>query len=319
MELYYHRSVLGNFGDDLNAWLWDELLPGWRDWDPGRVLVGVGTLLSSTIIERELVRRRRYPVVGAGVGYGDGRLPDVSDRSVWDVRALRGPHSARSLGLPSEIGMLDPAIMIAGLPGFRAIPATGRPVFVPHESTVERHDWSSACADAGLDFVSPRGDARQVIARIAGASTVLAESMHAAIMADAFRVPWIPVRIGHRFLDSKWRDWASSLDLHLGRIPRLFPIEDRGFALPRLTLAAMRVCSRRHSRSAAASRATAPEIRPFRPGVEERLQVRVEAAHIAGALRRHLRRVPLLSEDARLTGQMGRFRNVLETIRNDYG
>ncbi len=27
MKLYYYKDVIGNFGDDLNSWLWDALIP----------------------------------------------------------------------------------------------------------------------------------------------------------------------------------------------------------------------------------------------------------------------------------------------------
>ena len=36
MKLYYYKAPLGNFGDDLNPWLWPRLLPDIFD-DDGRV------------------------------------------------------------------------------------------------------------------------------------------------------------------------------------------------------------------------------------------------------------------------------------------
>jgi succinoglycan biosynthesis protein ExoV len=321
LELYYHKSVLGNFGDDLNSWLWDDLLPGWRGWDPDRVLLGVGTLISSTFLDRAATRGRRFLIAGAGVGYGDGRLPRMDDAAVWDVRSLRGPYSARSLGLPETMGVIDPAVMIATLPGHAPGAATGQPLFVPHESTVDRHDWATACAQAGIDYVSPREESRAVIARIATASTVLAESMHAAILADAYRVPWIPVRIGPRFLARKWLDWAASLAVPLHDIPPLFPVEERAFALPRGALAAYRL--RRAARRPAAIPAigavgAATPARPFAPGIEDRLQALVEGTHLAAALRAQLRRRPYLSEESRLAERIDRYGAVLEGIRHDY-
>lgn len=41
MKPYHWESHHGNFGDDLNLWLWDFLLPGLRDVHPDVLLVGV--------------------------------------------------------------------------------------------------------------------------------------------------------------------------------------------------------------------------------------------------------------------------------------
>ncbi len=323
MDLYYHRSALGNFGDDLNAWIWDELLPGWRDWRAEATLVGVGTLLSTDLQRR--VRARRFLVAGSGVGYGEGP-PDVADRSRWDLRSVRGPRSAAALGLPRERGVIDPAMMIAEFPAFRGLARSATPVFVPHESTVARHPWADACAEAGLAYVSPRGAAGEVIASIAAAPLVLAESMHAAILADAFRVPWIPVRIGHKFLASKWLDWAESLSIPLGVIPPLFAFEDRLFAVPRAV--ALKRRARRREPVVAdgegvgpAADASAPRVAPpppNRPARVLRLQIGLEAARIAPALRTALTRRAYLSDTATLERQRARYRDVLEGVRRDY-
>ena len=43
MKLHYFRSPHGNFGDDLNAWLWPELMPDvWDDGRDGITFVGAG-------------------------------------------------------------------------------------------------------------------------------------------------------------------------------------------------------------------------------------------------------------------------------------
>lgn len=317
MDLYYHATRHGNFGDDLNLWLWDSLLPGWRDWDPQRVLVGVGTLLSSTLIDRERGAERRYLVAGTGVGYGSGQLPDVSDASRWDIRSLRGPRSARSVGLDETLGIVDPAVMLPTLPEFRSIERSGRPIFIPHESTVERHDWARACADVGLDFVSPQGEAKQVIRRIAAAPVVLAESMHAAIIADAFRTPWVPVRIGHKFLLSKWLDWSESLEVPLHRIPPMFPALSAAFGRMRRVTRAWRDHKRRQiNQSGSGTGAKAPG---GDGGRMLRLQTDLERHRVVPALKRSLERPRFLSRDACLQDRQGRYLEVLEGIRRDYG
>ena len=46
MKLAYFRDPKRNFGDDLNPWLWDQLLPGLiDDVDDDRFLIGMGTIL----------------------------------------------------------------------------------------------------------------------------------------------------------------------------------------------------------------------------------------------------------------------------------
>lgn len=44
---------------------------------------------------------------------------------------------------------------------------------------------------------------------------MIAESMHGAIVADSFGVPFGPVTISSRFNDFNWRDWAESPGMDL--------------------------------------------------------------------------------------------------------
>ncbi len=64
-----------------------------------------------------------------------------------------------------------------------------------------------------------------MVRRIAAADKVIAESMHAAIIADAFRVPWIPVALSREVSPFKWVDWASSLNISYS--PVCLPASDR--------------------------------------------------------------------------------------------
>lgn len=210
MKSYFYHAVGGNFGDDLNGWFWDEVLPGWQNLYPDtHLLIGVGTLIN------ELVPQGPTKLVmGSGVGYGT-KLPSQEVMDETHFVAVRGPRSASTLGLPPSVGVVDPAVLISDLPRFRDIPVSGKPIFVPHISSMGSFDWSSLCAQAGLDFVAPTGPADEVIARIAAAPLVIAESMHAAILADAFGRPWHGWAMSLEFNDFKWLDWADSLDIKL--------------------------------------------------------------------------------------------------------
>lgn len=219
MELFYFPDKHGNFGDDLNQWIWDGLLPGWREAAPDHVLVGVGTLINDV-----MPRGRTKIIAGSGVGYGALPAPDLMAECRFF--SVRGPHSAARLGLPPEKGIADPAIMLPEFPEFQGIAKSGPPIFVPHHTSIWRHDWNRICARGGIDFVSPQGEAHEVIRRIAAAPFVLAESMHAAIIADAFGTPWQTVVFSDKFLASKWLDWGDSLGLTI-EFPDALPMLDR--------------------------------------------------------------------------------------------
>lgn len=61
--------------------------------------------------------------------------------------------------------------------------------------------------------MSIRWDISEIMRTISGAKLVIAEAMHAAIIADAYRVPWVSVATSSRINGFKWQDWASSLDM----------------------------------------------------------------------------------------------------------
>lgn len=216
---FYWKSPAGNFGDDLNDWLWDDLLPGFRTWEHPNWLIGVGTVLNAKLLPDPA----SYLVIGSGTGIGTLPTPNNS----WDIRCVRGPNTARLLGLPARSGIIDPAALISRMPAFANVKKTGRTLFIPHCHSAVRadYDWPSICSASGVDYQSPCEDARTVIAAIAAADRVISESMHGAIIADAFRVPWRPVSMVHNFNDFKWRDWGASLELSFDITPMPKPLQ----------------------------------------------------------------------------------------------
>lgn len=233
MRLAYWRSDHGNFGDDMNVWFWDRVLPGWKDWrSDDSFLFGIGTILNDTSLGRD-----GYPVVvGSGTGYNTVR--PVAEYPRADFRFVRGPLTAERLGLPADRAISDPAILTPQV----LEPAEGghgNVLFVPHHATAALGvPWARWCEALDVELLSPSGESEQVIRRIAGARLVIAESMHAAIIADAYRVPWVAVELSGGFNRFKWTDWASSLDMrftslgHAARVARLFKSLRRHKELP---------------------------------------------------------------------------------------
>lgn len=310
MELCYWKGPSHNFGDDLNEWLWDRLLPGWRDWDPARHLVGVGTILNKETLPLD----RPMLIVGSGTGYGTALTKD--DLVHADIRCVRGRGTARKLGLAEELGVLDPAVMLSTLPEFGSVCKTDDALFVPHWQT-EVHgllDWNGICEGVGLHYVSPCGPAQGVIERIAGARLVVAESMHAAIIADAFRVPWLAVSAHPSFNAFKWADWADTVGAEV-EIHALFSagaesvkptLDDRVPEEP--------------------SESDAPEgglknllrKNPVLVGAVRYFRRLEQQRNATATLRRVLKMEPALSRPDKLAASISRFSAVLDGIREDY-
>ncbi len=109
MILYQWRGSHRNFGDELNSLLWPKLLPGFFDDDAATRFLGIGSILDN----------RHDPAmtkVVAGSGYG-GYQPRIALNETWVVHWVRGRRTARSLGLPTTMGIGDPASLLplAGL------------------------------------------------------------------------------------------------------------------------------------------------------------------------------------------------------------
>jgi succinoglycan biosynthesis protein ExoV len=208
VKIHLIKQVSGNFGDELNRWMWPELL-GDEISDAGDdvLFVGIGTIL-----DRNLPPARATIVFGTGVGYASAPRDIAAPSARWRIYGVRGPLTARALNLDPRFAMTDPAILLATFQEFRGLERRGT-LFVPHWKSVRYGDWQVICKNLGIEFIHPCWDSRTVVKRIAGADMVIAESMHAAIIADAFRVPWVPVALSREVSPFKWVDWTSSLNV----------------------------------------------------------------------------------------------------------
>jgi succinoglycan biosynthesis protein ExoV len=207
--LFYVDGTTTNFGDDLNRWMWSDLLGIPLDVDDGSVLLGIGTVLSKEFVPPGL----KYFVLGSGAGY-DAPPADFGSPA-WTILAVRGPLTAAALSLPPEKAVTDAAALIRLLPDCQPLPEHERSgiLFMPHYEVLPAGNWRQVCALAGFEFLDPLADSRETLQRIRKAKLVIADAMHAAIVADALRVPWIPVALSPKTNTFKWMDWTLSLDL----------------------------------------------------------------------------------------------------------
>ncbi len=217
MELRYYRPVpvdgriTTNFGDELNRILWPEIFPDVFDEDKGAAFFGIGSLLGYP--KADDAQTRHKIIFGTGAAMAEAGRREPSDGR-WKFYGVRGPLTCRSYGLEPELGLSDPAVLCARRWQRDAMPQYEFG-YMPHISEAE--GWSdflaARCREEGVRYIDPRDGVEEVMAAIGSIDCMIAEAMHGAIVADAVRVPWIPVfttRRPHRF---KWTDWCRSLGM----------------------------------------------------------------------------------------------------------
>lgn len=213
MRLRYFESK--NFGDALNPHLFNKLLPGFFNDNPAIDFIGIGSILGF-----DMARTSNLKIVFSS-GFAYGTKPVINE--TFDIICVRGPLTAKALSLDPKLAVADGGILITQM--VKEKPAKIYPVsFMPHWESELKFDWASMCEQAGIHYISPMDDYQSVLKRIMQSEVIIAEAMHAAIVADALRVPWIPVKAYNGINDFKWNDWAGSLEVPYEpiRIPSLF-------------------------------------------------------------------------------------------------
>lgn len=210
MKLHYYNGKntslkVSNFGDELNPWLWNKLIPDLLIHKNKTLFVGIGTLLNS-----KLPKAANKVVFGAGVGYGE---PPKID-STYKIYFVRGKLSAQALKLDAELGLTDPAILIRKF----YTPSERKQYkwsYMPHFSEAIHNGLAlkEICHSLNIHYIDPTSSLEQVLAEIDKSETLFSEAMHGAIVADALRIPWVPVKMREGILAFKWQDWLSSINI----------------------------------------------------------------------------------------------------------
>ncbi len=205
-----------NFGDEIGPWLVSAIArrPVVRAETADRpVLSTVGSIL--TMGPR-----------GGSIVWGSGCLRPVDHevraklrrRMPFDVRAVRGALThralAEALGLDAPQVFGDPALL---LPRFLSppAPAHGRIAVCPHYSHTELFRAALTEETARFEIVDVADPMEQVVGQIAGASHCLSTSLHGVIVAQAYEVPWVWLRMADSPLsggDFKFEDFFTVLD-----------------------------------------------------------------------------------------------------------
>lgn len=207
-----------NFGDYLADFLSQEMFEP-ISWHDGPVHV-IGSVIADFLVpDTDLTEDGRpQPKVvfwGCGARDEDGLSEDRMERAT--ILAVRGPKTASVLKLGAAKPQGDIALFLPALYEPRRIGLTaGKSVCIPHFWD-RRPD--SAFADAGCDVVlrtniaAGHVEVRRVIDSIASADFVLTASLHGAVVAAAYGVPFAFWDNGHIDLPFKWQDLAAYLSI----------------------------------------------------------------------------------------------------------
>jgi succinoglycan biosynthesis protein ExoV len=211
MKIIYYQSPEGNFGDDLNAVLWKEVLsPACFEVDDA-VLLGIGSIFRDDFLSEEATDLKRVFVLGSGAGTGP--LPQRWPNADWSILAVRGPLTENLIGVPGA-AITDSAALLATTPAL--LPKAGtrnEVVFMSHYNSVMYSRWPEICAKLGLTYIDAHWPVAKTLEQIGRARLVITEAMHGAVVADTLRIPWVPVVCSPSILPFKWIDWTESLGL----------------------------------------------------------------------------------------------------------
>ena len=297
MILTYYKG--NNFGDAMNPMIFNHLLPGFFDDDPAEHFLGIGSILGFEKGDRET---KKLIVFSSGFAYD--QPPVIDDR--YDIRCVRGPMTASVLKLDKSKAVTDGAVLLRHLPEFQSdTEKKYKYSYVPHhESELIFDRWEPFFDYLDIHFISPANDPMKIVNDIRQSECVYAESLHAAIVADAFRVPWIPVNMFWHINSFKWQDWMLSMEMEDYKpynLPRIYNMRwIRLIIQDKLGL----------SRNNYLNKITSQLYRAYQTHLYEKKFVEI-MKNIAG-------KEPLLSKDAVIKRKSDQLLEILEGVKKDY-
>lgn len=216
MYLYCYRKR-PNFGDDLNSYLWPRFIDVALTAEPSsdEVFVGIGTILNE-----RLPKARILHIFGSGLGYGSVTPEAMAN---WKVYFVRGPLTARALGLDPSIGISDPAILLHKTENLNCRKDIAC-AFMPHHG-IHSKRIRQLCEQADVFYIDPEAPCERVIQQLLRSERLICSAMHGAIAAEALRIPWLPVVTHPQMLLSKWDDWAAAMEIEVRfqALPTIWP------------------------------------------------------------------------------------------------
>jgi succinoglycan biosynthesis protein ExoV len=206
MEIIYWKSSIQNFGDEFNKDFWNkcldsEILSSHVD----EAILGIGSILHFDVGSYQKIH-----VMGSGTSKEKLKLNNKDSYQFWFVR---GPLTAKVLGLDSSLGISDPAILVPDLYKMDLSDCKKKfKTYIPHYASAINANLKWACDLIGFEYLAPTDSLENIVKTIVSSELVVTESLHGAIIADAYGIPWVPA--SSPFISRaafKWQDWCLTI------------------------------------------------------------------------------------------------------------
>lgn len=200
-------GVTRNFGDAMSDLLATKQM---RD-DTEKMYFVIGSVICNDIMQETI--DAGYTPVFINCGWRGEPLDNALVKRS-EFYGARGPYTRKEL-LQHRVDVtvtMDAAYQL--LDELPVGKRHGRKIFVPHIMDPERLEYDAELL--GVDeVVQPEvksiAEVKNLVAKLSGASFVLAGAMHAGIVAHMQEVPFAPFGGGYVDCEPKWQDWLASI------------------------------------------------------------------------------------------------------------
>lgn len=210
MKLTYHEG--NNFGDALNPIIFNKYLPNFFDEETNEIFLGIGSILG---LKKGFKNTEKIIVFSSGFAGGApatyGNPPVIDNK--YDIICVRGPLTAKVLGIKKSKVITDAALLLYEMDISTKTEKKYKYSFMPHKGSENKFNWKKLIEGIGINYISPTDDVFYVIDEISQTKVMIVEAMHGAIVSDALRVPWIPIRGYPTINKFKWMDYCKSMGL----------------------------------------------------------------------------------------------------------
>lgn len=229
-----------NFGDAMGE-LVIEAIPDFVE-HQNNYYFPIGSVIWDGYIEKALEANCTPVFIGCG-WLGKELNPDLAKKAVY--QGVRGPETRSALERAGVYGtrVIGDSAYIALNKLDIAPRSNGKTLFVPHITDAVhcmKNDLRFGADSIASPEVRGRFSIIEMITKISRAEFVIAGSMHAAITAHHFGIPFAPMsaylRNGNdRELSIKWNDWLASLGVEAYSVRAVRNIQDAEIWWTRLT------------------------------------------------------------------------------------